>query len=432
MFQLHLLRRVAPLLVLGVATFSFGTANPAFAQDADDDASALVAQQPGPYANDPQVLAALDKIETQFASVYPWAASLYDPKSGGFFESAGARDDPRWGPDIQSTSMIVKLLNETGALPSMPADIKQGLVRYFQSRQEPNGFFFDPDYPQLRDNERTRTRMLGMASGALETLGAQPPYPLPGANLDQAEAKNKNEMAAHIQSKEAWMKWLQTKVGPHPGYWGRGTGSMDLLTSQGALVRSLPDERRLEIARATRDYLAQTQDPQTGLWEGEIHAALKLSSFLSRNDVALPRADAIYASTMNWYRQNPPAQSYDINSLGPADTPRLGNPLRLLVNLQTEISKPMSRADLLEVLDYYRLALPRFKQADGAFSRHPDKFKIRPLDRPVADAPGPQSDVNGTHNVRGIRTAAYQLVGIEAPPLPGAREFYALIRQRSK
>ena len=386
-------------------------------------------QKPSIYANDPQVLAALSRLDGQFAGVYAWAAQLYDPKSGGFFESLAARDDPRFGPDIQSTAMMIRLINETGLLATMPDDIKRGLVNYFQSRQEPNGFFFDPDYPQFRRDERTRTRMLGMTASALTTLGAQPRYPLPGENTD-ADATDTDAMAAHIQSKEAWMKWFKTKIGPRPGYWGDGTGEMDLLTSQTGLVKSLPEARRVEIARATRDYLAQSQDPRTGLWNGSVHAALKLSSFLRGQGISYPRPREVYASTMGWYRQYDPEKSYPLRSMGPADTPRLGNPIRLLVNLEDEMGHPISRADLLEVLAYYQRALPRFKQADGAFSRHDKKFEIVPLDRRVASAPGPQSDVNGTHNVRGIRTAAYQLAGLEAPPLPGADKFYDLLRQR--
>ncbi len=424
MFQTHTVRRAALLFALGGATFSFPSAHTAHAQDAKDGARSVTATAPGPYAKDAQVIAALAKLERQFDGVLPWVAQLYDPKSGGFFESIAARDDPRWGPDIQSTSMIVKLLKESYLLDEMPADIRSGLVRYFQSRQEKSGFFFDPDYPQFRDDQRTRTRMLGMASGALESLGAKPIYPLPGAS------EEKDEMAAHIASKEAWMAWLEKNIGPNPGYWGRGTGSMDLLTSQGALVASLPDAQRMEIANATRNYLAKTQNPETGLWEGTVHAALKFGSFLNGHGLKYPRADAVYASTMAWYREYAPDIAYDNNSLGAVDTPRLGNPLRLLVYLQPQLSRPMSRADLLEILDYYNRAWPRFKHADGAFSRFEDNFKIRPLDRPVSDFVAPQSDINGTSNVRGARTATYELAGIEAPPLPKSAQFYGLLRAR--
>ena len=383
---------------------------------------------------DPQVVAALAKLETHFDGVLPWLAQLYDPKSGGFFESIGARDDPKWGPDIQSTGMAVKLLEEGNLLDKMPDDIQAGLVRYFQSRQDKaSGFFFDPDYPQFRDHERTRTRMLGFATRSLESLGAKPLYPLPGnAKADDEDGGGGEEMAAYVASKQAWLAWLQKRIGPKPGYWGRGTGSMDLLRSQTGLLEGLPAARRLELAQTARDYLAKTQDPQTGMWEGSVHAPLKLAGFLDAQGLTFPRADETYASTMRWYREFAPDQSYDIKSMGPVDTPRLGNPIRLLVYLRPQLSKPMSNADIVEVLNYYDRALPRFAHPDGGFSRFEKQFKIQPLDRPVADALAPQSDVNGTSNVRGARTAAYELARVEVPMLPHSDTFYALLHQRIK
>lgn len=355
----------------------------------------------------------LARFDGHFDRALPWLASLYDPQSGGFFESAATRDDPELGPDIQSTAQALRIARIAGVPEAdMPADIRAAFVAFFRSRQDPEtGYFIDPHYRErMRDNTRVLGRALNYAAGTLRRLGAEPRFPLPGSSGD--EDTDEQRVPAHVRSVEAWKDWLKRELGENPGW-----REMDSLQSQGSLLRGLPESRRTELIDAACDYIEQRQNPDTGLWGGELDGAFKAAAFFHAVDRPIPRADRILESTLRWFDDNPRVEQ----------TPRLGNPARLLRHLDPHLSEPMADEDLHRVVAWYVEASGAFRKDDGGFSRWPDSFRLRPNDMQVGRVDQPQSDVNGTMMVFRARSSLYRLAEIEHPALPGAETFWKML-----
>ncbi|NJK91105.1 MAG: hypothetical protein HC904_04295 [Blastochloris sp.] len=83
-----------------------------------------------------RIPASLQEMETLSAGVLTWLPELYDPRTGGFYESLATREHPQGGPDIQSTSQVMGILRSTRLLASMPPEIKERMRHYLQSRQD--------------------------------------------------------------------------------------------------------------------------------------------------------------------------------------------------------------------------------------------------------------------------------------------------------
>ena len=108
-----------------------------------------------------------------------WVASMYDPDSGGFYYARSAIGRPGFAADIESTSQALGFMRSHGMFNDMPAHIRQKLITFFQSRQDPvTGYFFDPQFGSNVSNAK-RSRNLYQAVGALQSLGAEPLHPLP-------------------------------------------------------------------------------------------------------------------------------------------------------------------------------------------------------------------------------------------------------------
>ncbi len=132
----------------------------------------------------------LARLESLYQGVLPWLARLYDPASGGFYETLSLREgrEPgEYGPDIQSTYFAIQILSQAGLLSEAPAPVRAKLVEYFQSRQDrQTGYFVDHDYPGMVDNLRVMGRALQFSTNGLDYLKAEPLYPLPGQSRSSA------------------------------------------------------------------------------------------------------------------------------------------------------------------------------------------------------------------------------------------------------
>lgn len=122
-----------------------------------------------------QALAGLDQL---FEGFFEWLEGQYDPKSGGFFYARSSKESGQFIPDIESTAQAVNIMERAGILERLSPEIKGGLIRFFQGKQDPSGYFFDED-PNMRLDEVIVGRAIGYSSHSLHKLGAAPLYPLP-------------------------------------------------------------------------------------------------------------------------------------------------------------------------------------------------------------------------------------------------------------
>lgn len=418
----------------------------------------------------------LAELEKMFSGFLPWLARVYDPVSGGFYESVGlreGREDRAYGPDIQSTHFAISMLSQSGALKSQPTNVRDGFVDYFLSRQDPQtGYFVDPDYPEMKDDPRTLGRALSFSRVELRRFGVAPRYPLPGtkavepppASPDFGDSSRPPEQAvmikagqmkmasvplfslfsiltkgaaipnasspngvsgspvpAHLATVEAFRVWLDKRP------WHFSWTAIDEIQSQATLILlQEPTLRDALIDEALRSIVSRTE-PETGLVRngGEdivrISGGFKLVLFCDAVKRPVPFADQLWDSVLGWFRSDPETDHMCF----------IRNAVDMLDGLIPITGHKLTQEELLQVIHTALVEMDRFRCADGAFSLRAGQYYISPNDlylrhRRIARA-GPQSDVNGTMMAWRLREKLYRLAG-RPVPLPAAPADYKLVR----
>ena len=355
--------------------------------------------------------ASLTEIESLYTGVLPWMARLYDAQSGGFYESLATRARPETGPDIQSTYFAWDILEKEGLVQTMPPEIKAKSLEYLQTRQNAKtGFFSDPDWPQMVEQERVMGRALQFSTNSLQILGAKPLHPLPGAMGEP--------LPERFASEQNLRKWLDA-LG-----WEQPWRALDAVSSQKIFLLGLPAKERDPLVKFIYDYATARQNPQTGMIGGgepiiQISGMMKFGRFCEVFELPIPNADAAYAFVMRWYRSQPEVTTMTM----------IRNPLTHLADLQPYLSQPMPLADKQLVVRETARMIRTFHQKDGAFSMQLEEFRLRPNDvwPPIGKSAAPQSDLNGTSQARVIREEVYGMMGVareKMPPLPASDEFW--------
>jgi hypothetical protein len=397
----------------------------------------------------------LTELDGLFSGLLPWLERVYDPVSGGFYESVGlreGREDRAYGPDIQSTHMAISLLSENRALQSLPRQVLDGFAHYFRSRQDPQtGFFSDPDYPEMKNSPRIMGRALSFSRASLRRFGIAPLYPYPGAKtIEQpppsalvpapvpapalasapAPASATSRPArksvsapaattpAHLASVEAFRAWLDKRP------WHFAWTAIDEIQSQTTLILLLEPALRDALVDEALRSVSSRQDPETGLIKNggtdivRISGAFKLVLFCKDMKRPVPRVEKLRDAVLAWFRSGP-------------ETDRIffiRNAVDVLSELTVLTGRKLAPDELLLVLRVALVELGRFRCADGAFSSMAGAYYITPNDlylgeRRIAKA-GPQSNVNGTTMAWRARQQLYRLAaGRNAPPLAVPADF---------
>ena len=163
-----------------------------------------------------EAAAALERMFTLYGDgMYKWMARLWEPEIGGFYYSNSARDYEGFLPDVESTAQAIHALKNNGLFEkysgdfrlAIPEDIQAKVVEYTRSLQDPDGFFYHPqwgkDIPIMR-----RGRDYGWAMGLLKMFGGKPAY-TPAA--EQIEGGNTDAIAPNLRSVEAFSDFLYKK-----------------------------------------------------------------------------------------------------------------------------------------------------------------------------------------------------------------------------
>jgi hypothetical protein len=397
--------------------------------------SAVVGSAIGVVANaEPATTPAeeLRQLDKLYAGLLPWVARLYDPASGGFYETAGlkqGREDRPYAPDIQSTHFAVNLFRDNGLLETMPSPVHEGLVHYFQSREQADGYFADPDYPEMKQDERTLGRALIFARGSLASLravklrSAPEPAEAPNSNYisdtkkKSADAGESAPLPAHIATVEAFREWIDARP------WSDSWTALDNLASQARLIQSQQPELCDALTDEALRNVTARMDPQTGFIGGgslivRISGAFKLAMFCKTLDRPMPGADILWETVLGWYRSGPQTDKIFL----------IRNPTELLALLSRTAERTLTDEELALVLAVSRVELARYRQADGGFSSFDGKYYIGPNDlylKPRRPAmAGPQGDLNGTASAWVLRRSLYRLAGVAVPRLAVPSDYW--------
>ncbi len=171
----------------------------------------------------------------------------------------------------------------------------------------------------------------------------------------------------------------------------------------------LPEKEKQAYLDAVVNFLAEKQDPETGMWGGgrpyiKISGVFKLMLFYRRFDIPLPRAQEILASLFQALRT-------DISE----DMCWTRNSVEVLAALKYQISG-IPRTDIAECFEITLKNLGRYLKADGGFSRHLESSMESPNEMPLGLGLA-EGDMNaGTQALR-VRNLCYGIVGEKAGPL---------------
>ncbi|SFL67562.1 hypothetical protein SAMN04487943_10349 [Gracilibacillus orientalis] len=285
-----------------------------------------------------------NRLDGLFNGVFPWLLEQFDPLTGGFYYARSSVLDDRFTPDIESTSQAINILRRHQLLDNMPQTMKEKMIAFFQMRQDAaTGYFYDHD-PNMKKDEVMVHRALHYSRNSLMRLGASPLYPLPVENqLAPSYTKSLSLYRKKWESIDLRNSW-------------RGS---DLLSSSTVYFAEMDEAKQQKYVQTFTEYLAEKQDPETGLWgEGSLYVRIsgtfKLHAFYRRYQIPMPNQDRIYQTILHCLREEEAV-----------DMCYIRNPIDLLSYIEPNISK----IELREISEITINNMKRLKQKDGAFSR---------------------------------------------------------------
>ncbi len=130
-------------------------------------------------------LKGLHHILNDSYSIVKWLANLYDPVTGGFYYSNSARNSIGYAPDLESTSQALGLVESIltgygGTLTDFfGEEIAERFVSFVKDMQEPDGYFYHPQWSPETVNTDRKNRDVLAALNILDSFGAIPIYDTP-------------------------------------------------------------------------------------------------------------------------------------------------------------------------------------------------------------------------------------------------------------
>lgn len=255
-----------------------------------------------------ELSAVLDKYNYLFTEdTYKWAASMYDPISGGFYFCESSRVNNEFRTTLESTNFIFDFLRFTGVIDktawdgSVPEDIRDKLVEYIQSLQdEDDGYFYDVAYGK-NVGELKRGRDLTAALKLLQYLGAETLYPTPserfvddGEELSEEGTSeiNTDSLPEFLQSEEAYAEHLENLDMDYDPYYSCST-----IGANKSMILALG------YGDMTFEFLKKTQNPETGLWGADLtnnalNGALKICNWFTTSTEPYPYIDKMIESVL--------------------------------------------------------------------------------------------------------------------------------------
>ena len=269
--------------------------------------------------------------------VVDWLSGLYDPAIGGFYYSASGRDHEGYLPDLESTGQAMcilqynNMLDHIGGTKNLPDFMKEQIVSFIKPLQDPNGYFYHPQWTKERTDRlvERRARDLSYGVSALMTAGGRPTYDTPtgiegdGKLLDGTEVdprgiapapKKTEEKKTEEAPKERYISPILRDADSFRAYleagrekitragYGFGSEISSLSSEIFNRDKQLVAEGKEGLADILMDFLTETQNPNTGLWyelnpgdEGYsvyngVNALLKIGGLFTMFDREFPHA----------------------------------------------------------------------------------------------------------------------------------------------
>lgn len=399
-------------------------------------------------------------------SMVEWLADLYDPDTGGFYYSNSGRNSEGFLPDLESTSQALIFLTGSGMITSLkdsiPEDMQKKLVAFAKSRQDPNGYFYHPQWEKTAiDNNLTRKgRDLGHGESILSAFGASPTYRTPtgipgdGVVVELTMPPENNLLAPistplvkavskvtgvsnvsspHLESLDTLREYLKTLDINGDSY---GVGSE--IAAQAKQIRARDQELNNggAMTKLVVDWMNQHCYPTTGTWKNVsdyegVNGLLKLVDAYNNLRVPLPYPAAAVRSAVNAITSDEAALTvcFPYNTWVATgyifdNVKNYGTNADALIN---EIRAEL-RGNITEAINYTRQKVFQFKKADGSFSYQIGETAANSEGMPVALPHTDEGDVNASFIcICGISNAIFKDLGYSYVPQYTESDFMRFI-----
>ncbi len=398
--------------------------------------------------------------------VVTWFPNLYDPAVGGYYFSNSARDKTGFLPDIESTGQALGFIDGSGMLYNtdkvgyasvLSEQIKAQIIKYLRSLQDPNGFFYHPQWSKADTDAHLsrRARDLGRAVGVLEALGSCPVYDTPTGVKGDYIIPTSSITIPIGASRTDLVSRAVYSAGHDPRYENLDTlrtylNSMLIagrtfydigneLTSQ--MDQIVLRDRELgtwgtkdSLALCIVEWLNSHQYPETGHWEptagyAGVNSLLKISGVYNSAQQPIPNALAAASSAMNAITSDEPMGGIvDIYNTWYA----VGNVIKNLrqyggasADAEADALLAELRAKAPEGLRATAAKLLLYKRSDGSFSYYQDRYCTQSQGMVVCAPDAMEGDVNATViATNSILSVIYYALGASEyiAPIFGQRE----------
>ncbi len=413
--------------------------------------------------------------------VVDWLSSLYDPNIGGFYYSESGRDHEGYLPDLESTGQAMcilqynNMLDHIGGVKNLPDFMKKQIISFIKPLQDPNGYFYHPQWTKERTDRlvERRARDLGYGLSALINAGGRPTYDTPTGvkgdgrlldgtevdprgvahvRVDKAEQKEEPPKERYIspilKDKESFTAYLEANR-ERIQTAGYGFGS-ELSSLAGEIVfrdKQLKEQGAdYSLLEILAKYLSETQNPKTGMWyalnpgdEGYsvyagVNALLKIGGLYRIAGLEFPNALAACKSAVDavYTDEDPLTMCYQYNAWFSIE-----NIIKNLESCAKDVEWGKAkvkeiRAELLAdapaSIRKTAEKLKKFRKDNGSFSYFQTGSCCTSNDMWVAIKDTNEGDVNASV-IGGIDVSdrMYFVLGLERPKILGRADYCRFI-----
>jgi len=367
-----------------------------------------------------------------------WFANLYDPVEGGYYYSNSGRDTQGFLPDIESTYQAMTFMRSSGMIEKnsdLPEWMKEDIIRFVKSRQDPNGFFYHPQWTKEQTDSllSRRARDLNWATAILSSLGAKPTYKTPGgadgdgiiydryegavaksivfplkhSSVDAVSAviaaSTETAVPDHLVSDVTLKAYLATKDLSKNSYpiGNEIAAQASQIIARDAVLQS--QGKNYSLVKIICDWFLEHQNPETGHWHaaGTDYAAVnglfKIMAFYETAKVQFPNAKNAALSAISCMVSDTPVHhvcdiyntwytvdmiTKNIRAYGSADE------AKEITRAVREVAVGAIKVTLDKLLE--------FRKTDGSFSYYRDTSATTSQGMIVAVGNTNEGDVNAT------------------------------------